>query len=87
MFCWNIATDKGDYWKCEIISFIVFCFKIFSIVDLKVKVRVKRRFSNGSILYFKFISIDEMQVIVEWNIIYIAEAGFNGVWLTFHIYS
>jgi len=52
-----------------------------------VKVRVKRRLSNGSILYFKFISIDEMQVIVEWNIIYIAEAGFNGVWLPFHIYS
>jgi hypothetical protein len=41
----------------------------------------------ANILYFKFISIDEMQVIVEWNIIYIAEAGFNGVWLTFHIYS
>jgi hypothetical protein len=62
---------------------------LLDVVDFKVKANVRsRHLSVSSILYFKFISIDEMQIITEsrffhWqNVIYIAEAGIK-VWTNF----
>ena len=51
-----------DCWKSEVIALVVeFCFKSFSVVDFKVKVKVRSRFLSVSyILYFKFIYIDAM---------------------------
>jgi hypothetical protein len=82
---WNIATDEKevDHWKSEIITFVVeFCFQFSSVVYFKVKVEGRSSLlSVSSIIHFKLIWIDLMQIITEscivpWqNLIYIAESG------------
>ena len=93
---WKISTDETevDYWKSEVIAFIVVvCF----LISLRCRIqgegqRKKHFFSIGSILIFKLIWIDAMSKITEsrivhWrNFIKIAEGGIKKKGILFYFY-
>ena len=59
-----VATNEWevDYWKREVITFVVE-FSFFICFRFPVESQGKQTFGGSSIIYFKLILIDEIQII------------------------